>query len=435
MGTTVTNVECVIVTTLAVAFALALLLRKLKRSRPELNIGRQFTVGFVLRLLVIAGVAATGVGQTLRGPDELHWLAEAHLLAGMSWSSPQWLPFDQKSFLHVIVFASQLKILGSPTGALRITQIGISLAGAILIVAAIHDLAGSKAARLGAWIICLEPAGLFFDSLLLKEPLTELGGGLLIFGASKVWRRLEARGILLMGLGAAIAMGARWYIGAMLMGCAVVIILHASLRQASGNLRALPLIYGMVAVIAVSIPIVLKATSHKSLEENLQPLQSAESTSGTNTNASGGHLALEKVNFSTREAIAENLPVRIDDVLVHPYPWQLSDTSQRLGALGSLVALAIFALLIRFALACRGEIMARAGPVLYPLLFLLIGYALATGNAGQGFRYRTHLVTLAIAAMVMLRARALEKHAWTDDRAAAPGVSGAGAALVGSPSA
>ncbi|MHB1467668.1 MAG: hypothetical protein ACYCU0_00250 [Solirubrobacteraceae bacterium] len=435
MGAAVIAVECVIVTTLAVGFALALLLARLRRGRPELAIGTQFGVGFVLRLLVIAGVAATGVGQTLRGPDELHWLAEAHILAGMSWSSPQWLPFDRQSFLHVIVFAAQMKALGSPPGAMRIAQVAISLAGAMLLVAAVHDLAGAKAARVGAWILCLEPASLFFSSLLLKEPLMELGGGMLVLGASRVWRRLEARGILLMGLGGAIAMGARWYIGALLMACAVLILLHASLRQASGNIRALPLIYGMVAVIAISVPIILKATSHKSLEENLQPIQSAESTSGTSTNVSGGHLALEKVNFSTREAIAENLPARIEDVLLHPYPWQLSDTSQRLGAIGSIVALAIFALLIRFAIACRGEIMARAGPVIYPLLFLLIGYALATGNAGQGFRYRTHLVTLAIAAMVMLRARALEKRAWTDDRAPARGVPASGTPLVGSPSA
>ncbi|MHB1537448.1 MAG: hypothetical protein ACYCUM_07835 [Solirubrobacteraceae bacterium] len=435
MGSTVTNVECVILTTLAAAFALALLLGRLKRGRRELAIGTQLGVGFVLRLLVIAGVAATGAGQSLRGPDELHWLAEAHLLAGMPWSSPQWLPFDKQSFLHVIVFAVQMKALGSPAGAMRIAQVGISMTGALLLLAAIHDLAGARAARVGAWILCLEPASLFFSSLLLKEPLMELGGGVLVLGASRVWRRLDARGIALMGLGCAIAMGARWYIGALMIACAVVIILHASLRQASGNVRALPLIYGMVAVIAISTPIVLKATSHRSLEENLQPIQGAESTAGTSTNVSGGHLALTKVNFSTREAIAENLPRRIEDVLLHPYPWQLSDTSQRLGAIGSIVALAIFALLIRFAIACRGEIMARAGPVIYPLLFLLIGYALATGNAGQGFRYRTHLVALAIVAMVTLRARVLEKRAWTDDRAPARGVPAAGSALVGSPSA
>ena len=52
------------------------------------------------------------------------------------------------------------------------------------------------------------------------------------------------------------------------------------------------------------------------------------------------------------------------------------------------------------------QIFARAGPVLYPMLFLLVAYSLAAGNAGTGFRYRTHLVTLAIAAVAILREQA-----------------------------
>jgi hypothetical protein len=42
---------------------------------------------------------------------------------------------------------------------------------------------------------------------------------------------------------------------------------------------------------------------------------------------------------------------------------------------------------------------------LYPLFFLLIAYSLAVGNAGTGFRYRSQLVMLVIAAMVVLRER------------------------------
>jgi uncharacterized membrane protein len=38
------------------------------------------------------------------------------------------------------------------------------------------------------------------------------------------------------------------------------------------------------------------------------------------------------------------------------------------------------------------------------LFFLLVAYSLAVGNAGTGFRYRSHLVTLAIGAVVVLRA-------------------------------
>jgi len=51
----------------------------------------------------------------------------------------------------------------------------------------------------------------------------------------------------------------------------------------------------------------------------------------------------------------------------------------------------------------RRELMALTGPMLYPLFFLLVAYALSAGNAGTSFRYRTHIVTLAVAALVALR--------------------------------
>jgi hypothetical protein len=411
MRASVIDIECVVITTLAVAYALLLLLRRLQRSRPELSVTTPLAVGFTLRLLVIAGVAATGLGHTLRGPDESTWLSAAHQLAALPFSSGQWLPTSHQSFLHVIVMAAQMKVLGSPVGALRITMIGIAMAGMILIVAAVYDMAGPRAALLTAWLLCLEPAGLLFDSNLLKEPPLELASGMFVLGASKAWSRLDLKGIALMGLGGVIALGAREYIGWFMFACEVLVIFHASLRNIGRQqLRAIPLIYGVAAVALVGIPAILNATSNQSLQQNLQPIQAAESVTGvSSTQASGSHLALGAVNFSTRSAVLSNLPQRISDVLLHPYPWQAQDISQLLGALGSLVALAGFLLLLRYAFLIRGQVLRRAGPLLYPFVFLTIAYALATGNAGQGFRYRTHLVTLALAALVVLRVAVLQR--------------------------
>jgi NADH:ubiquinone oxidoreductase subunit 6 (subunit J) len=214
-----------------------------------------------------------------------------------------------------------------------------------------------------------------------------------------------------MGFAGLIALGAREYVGWFVFTCAVLVVLHtALLNLGRGQLRALPVIYAVVAIALVGIPAILSATSSQSLQNNLQPLQNAESTSGvTSTQASGSHLALGPVNFSTRSAVVSNLPQRIRDVLLRPYPWQIRNISQLMGAVGSLVALAGFFLLIRYAFLIRGQVLRRAGPLLYPFLFLTIAYALATGNAGQGFRYRTHLVTLAVAALVVLRAAVIER--------------------------
>jgi hypothetical protein len=170
------------------------------------------------------------------------------------------------------------------------------------------------------------------------------------------------------------------------------------------DMRALPLIYGVAIVLFLATPALLAATSEKSLQANLQPAQNENSTSTAgNGRANGNNLALESVDFSTRSAIVTNLPLRIRDVLLRPYPWQAGDFSQMVGVVGSVVALAVFFLLIRFGLRSRGQVFERAGPLLYPFLFLTVGYALSVGNAGTGFRYRTHLVTLAIGAMVILR--------------------------------
>jgi hypothetical protein len=37
------------------------------------------------------------------------------------------------------------------------------------------------------------------------------------------------------------------------------------------------------------------------------------------------------------------------------------------------------------------------------MIFLIFAYALSAGNAGTGFRYRTHVVLLAVAVLVALR--------------------------------
>jgi hypothetical protein len=57
------------------------------------------------------------------------------------------------------------------------------------------------------------------------------------------------------------------------------------------------------------------------------------------------------------------------------------------------------------------EIMRRAGPLVYPALFLLVAYSLSAGNAGTAFRYRTHLVAFLVAVLVVLRTARQEKRA------------------------
>jgi hypothetical protein len=181
-------------------------------------------------------------------------------------------------------------------------------------------------------------------------------------------------------------------------------------------MRAMPAIYAVVAVIFVVAPVLLQASSKK----NLQALQQSQTANaqglGTGSGAANtDNLKLEQVDFSSRGAILQHLPQRIRDLILEPYPWQLGDSSQRVGAIGTLYAYALLLLLIRYAWASRGQILSRAGPFLYPLFFLLVAYSLSVGNAGTGFRYRTHLITLAVAVMVILREHVISERSARDE--------------------
>jgi hypothetical protein len=245
----------------------------------------------------------------------------------------------------------------------------------------------------------------------------ELAAGLVVFGGTMIWKRLDVRGILLCAVGGLIAVETRSYAGWFLVSAAVFVLLHAALRSLDRPLRAMPAIYAVVLAAFLTTPTLITATSTKKLQA-LQQSQNANTTgAGQATGGpNGDNLRLERIDFSTRGKVLANLPKRIRDVGLRPYPWQLNDASQRFGAIGTVVAYIILLLLLVYGWQSRGHIFARAGPVLYPLFFLLVAYSLASGNAGTAYRYRTHLVTLGIAAVVILREQVMLARAKTRAR-------------------
>jgi peptidoglycan/LPS O-acetylase OafA/YrhL len=52
----------------------------------------------------------------------------------------------------------------------------------------------------------------------------------------------------------------------------------------------------------------------------------------------------------------------------------------------------------------RKQIIDVAGPLVYPAAFMLVAYAISAGNAGTAYRYRTHLVGLAVCLAIVLLA-------------------------------
>lgn len=397
MDTTIHDVLVFTITLLVVSYGLSMLVRGLKRNREGFDIGIAVATAVGLRIIASLTVSLTSIERFLRGGDEIAFLKVSANIAETPFASGRWLDALTNK-LYEFVFATQIGLFDSPTVAMRVTQIGIAVAGLVLIAAAVYELAGRRAAIITIWFLALEPTNMFFSSILHKEPLMMLAGGLVAYGGALAWNKASLRSILLIALGCGVAVATRPYAGWFLIAAGAAIILHAGFRASQASpMRRFSFVSLVIVVAAVSAPTVLGATTN----EALAPLQQTQDsyTSG----ADQTDLAFEQVNFSTRGAIVVNLPSRIVAVLTQPYVWQVSNMAQQLAVLGTLVALTILYLLIQEARRDWKGLVARAGPLLYVSLGLLIAYSLSAGNAGTAFRYRTHIVVVAGAALIAAR--------------------------------
>jgi 4-amino-4-deoxy-L-arabinose transferase-like glycosyltransferase len=383
-------------TALLVAYALYLLVRFLARSRPGLAIGVPIAAAAVIRGFAAAGVSLTSIGAELRGGDEVLFQQHAHAIADSGFGSTEWLD-ALTGTVHEFVLAVQVWAFDSPEFVLRLGEITLAVAGIVLLATAVYELAGARAAVLAAWILALEPSGIFFSSLLHKESPMFLAEGLVAFGGARMWKRGDLVSLAIVACGCLVGVATRPYAGWFLIAAGAAITLHAGLRTTRKNeVSAVGLIAIVVLVGAIFAPTVWEASSDESLEQNVQASQDANAADDE------ANLSLEQVDFSTREAVIINLPVRMWDVTFRPYIWEVESASQRIGAIGGLFTLALLAVL-GFAIARRrGQIMDRAGPLIYLGFFLLAAYSLSTGNAGTGFRYRTHLLAIAVCVIASL---------------------------------
>ncbi len=401
----------VVIAILFVGVVLIYAALRLGRTRPGFGVGRAIMVAFGIRLLAIVAINATGLGASLRGGDEQTFLYFARQLAAQP-IGHAYLPHGPEDQLHVILFALQIKLGFINVSGLRVTQAGISLLGFLFMLAATYDLGGARASRFAAWCLAFEPSSIFFNTEIHKEPLLELAAGLVAFGGVWLWKRLDVRGIIICALGCAIAIETRSYAGWFLACACVLMILHAAVRNSKRRGTAIVLIYAVVIVGLVAAPTLLSATGGK----NLKQLQESQAANSSGAGQGGqSNLALEQVDISSRGKLITSLPTKLRELILEPYPWQLHDSSQLFGALGTLVAYLVLLLTIRYAWINRGDIFGRAGPLLYPLLFEMLAYAVTVGNAGTGFRYRSHLVSLGICAMSVLRVAAKERQSPHED--------------------
>jgi len=385
------------VSVLAFAFAYFNLgvLHLLRRKRPDLYIAVPVTCGFAVRVAAVLVVSLSPFAQSLRSPDEEEWLRRAQSLSEHGVLSSQSIDALGSS-LHVWLLSLQLRV-EFPDTALRVVQVGIATIGLLLLATAVHDLASPRRARVAAWILAIEPTSIFFSGLLHKEALMLLAIGLVVLGGVRLWHDGSARALCVAMLGFAVAVSTRPYAGWFLVAAVIALLIHGAVRSGRKRQTA-PLLLGVLAsmLVILMIPTLARLSS----PESLQTLQTSQEANVVDPTA---NLGLEPVDFSSRDSVVRDLPQRIRDVLLRPYPWQLSTLRQQVGLLGTVFALSTLIYLFIILWVAAGSIMRRAAPLIYPTVFLLAAYALSSANAGTSFRYRTQLVALAIAILIVLR--------------------------------
>lgn len=407
------NLECVLIALAAGTLMIALVLRHLRRVMPGIAIAKAIWVAFAVRVIAALLLNQTPVAAQMRGGDELGFIAQAQSLSRWDLISHGTVNGLTHEF-HVLFMSFSYRVFGLvPQMMLRAEVIAVAVCGLALLAAAVHELAGPKAARITAWILALEPTSIFFSGILHKEPFMMLAEGMVAYGGAKLWKRGQFSALIPMTIGCLLATATRPYAGWFLSAGAALVALHAGLTRHSMPRRVVLL--AIVAGLAVAFfPAVWNASSKQSLKH----LQTSQNFNAADTNA---NLSLERVDYSTRDKIVLNLPKRILDITTRPYPWQLQNTSQKLGVLGTLFMFVGLVFLIAALITNGKTIMRRAGPLVYPALFLLVAYSLSAGNAGTAFRYRTHLVAFLVAVLVVLRTtRQEERAAARADTAGAP---------------
>lgn len=398
------QLQCVLIALFVGAYLLVLLVRGLRRLQPGLAIGRAISFAFGLRIVAALLLSQTPVASQLRGGDEKTFVAFAKYYSRWDFISTGDLTAITKKF-HIFFFSMNYRVFDDvPDMMLRFEVIAFAVAGIALLAAAVYELAGRRAALITAWVIALEPSHLFFSGLLHKEPFMMFAEGMVAFGGAILWKRGNLWALAPMVLGCLVATATRPYVGWFLAAAAAFLALHASLRRQAGA-RSLVLGAIILALMGAFVPTVWNASSKK----NLKDLQASQDANATDRNA---NLSLERVDFSSRDKVIVNLPKRVLDIATKPYPWQLGNTSQRLGLLGTVVMFVGLIMLIWALLTNGASIMRRAGPLVYPSVFLLAAYSLSAGNAGTAFRYRTHLVAFLVALLVVLR-----EHRWQERQA------------------
>jgi hypothetical protein len=386
------QVECAALVIVAGAFVLIKLVDYLGRRPGRDGLLAPVLAAFGLRVAVTLGLAAlSSLGTRLRGPDDPAFLDAAQSIADERLGSSAWGGTSEGA-LFPNLLAIQIRLLGDPGAtSLRLVQCLIATIGIALISVAVADLAGSKAGVIAAWVLAVEPSNVFFSTILQKESFVVLGEGLVVFGVvhSLVNRTVVSACITALGL--VVVLAVRPYAAAFLLLALILVGLHLGLRRLWPNKARIALATFALVIACIGVGMALGPALDGQLEE-LQAVHDLQLAQESN-------LDLARVDLTTPSGLATGVPQRLYDFLAKPYPWQLGNVEQRLGAIGTVITWTLALLVIAVLVRNYRFVLSRGWPIIYIMGCLVLGYAITTTNAGTGFRHRVHfIVVLAVLA-------------------------------------
>lgn len=344
--------------------------------------------------IIVDGVPALA---GTRGIDEIFFARQGRQLAAGTASLGE-VPAALLGNLHIWWMALQGKLIGASGDLyLRVGHAALAVAGIAVLAVTVGQLAGAARGRLAAWLLAFEPSSAFFSTILHKEAPMFLGEALVVAGCVRMYTRRDGWSVAIMVAGLGVAAGARPYAAAAMAVACGLTLAHAGLRRMGhGGVRR-PVLAAIVVVVALT-----GLAVGPSISTVLGSIQRAQNANASNQQA---NLPLPPVNYTNVTSVVTNLPGRAFDVLSRPLPWEAANTSQQLGVIGTVVAWTLIAA-VMFLFVRRPKLaLEHLVPVAYILGSLLLVYSLSTGNAGTGFRYRSHLVVLLIITLAVVAPR------------------------------
>jgi hypothetical protein len=386
------EVESALLAFLAGLFVVTKLVDHLGRRPGREGLLVPVLAAFGIRVAATLGVGALGsLGSRLRGPDDAAFLDAAQAIADEPLGSSAWGGTSEGA-LFPSLLAIQIRLMGDPGAtSLRLVQCLVATIGIAFIGAAVADLAGSKAGVVAAWILAVEPSNVFFSTILQKESFVILGEGLVLFGVIHGIANRTVLSVCIIALGLVLVLAVRPYAALFLLCALILVALHLGVRRLWPHKARIAVATIGIAICLVGLGLAVRSAVERQLErlQTVQDLQLAQDSK----------LDLAPVDLTTPSGLAAAVPQRLYDFFAKPYPWQLANVEQRLGAIGTVITWTLALLVLAVLLRNRRFVLSRGWPMIYVMACLVVGYAITITNSGTGFRHRIHfIVVLAVLA-------------------------------------